>query len=178
MLECSRSIDTSKQVEQSIKSAGSGLQQQQQNDNTIIEVDNLEDNFGDAQFSEEDIREALRKYSTKGANIHPAFATEVLDKSMLLLRELQVETLKCNPPRTVRLLFARFALALFHQHAKDREKCLKCSVCLEVPTEPTVSTVCWHVLCASCWLVTIGNKRLCPQCSSITQPSDLRRIFI
>ena len=169
-------VDTDKKMEQDTRMADCTSHQQQ--DGTIIEVDNLEDSFGKAQFSEEDVREALQKYASKDPNAESPLATESLDKSMQLLRELQIETLRCNPPKSVRLLFARFALTLFHQHNKKEEAHFKCPVCLGIPTEPAVSTVCWHVLCTSCWLITIGNKRLCPQCSSITQPSDLRRIFI
>lgn len=176
ILECSRSNSTNTEKEQYTTPPFCAVQQR--DDNTVIEVDNFEDHFGGTQFSEDDIRTALRKYASKDVDKTELFANDAPDRIMMLLRELQIETLKYNPPRTVRLLFAKFALALFHQQTKDRETCLRCSVCLETPTEPTVSIVCWHVLCAPCWPVTIGNKRLCPQCNSITQPSDLRRIFV
>lgn len=176
MLECSRNIKTEPENEHQTKTSFCAVQQQ--NDNTMIEVDNLEDGFGSTQFSEDDIKAALQKYASRDADKTQLFSNDAPNRIMTLLHELQIETLKSNPPRTVRLLFAKLALALFHQQTKDRETCLRCSVCLEAPTEPAVSTVCWHVLCAPCWLVTIGNKRLCPQCNSITQPSDLRRIFV
>lgn len=54
----------------------------------------------------------------------------------------------------------------------------KCAVCWETMQMPaTVSVNCWHVCCEGCWLETLGNKRLCPHCSAITNPSDLRKVF-
>ncbi|XP_057655633.1 E3 ubiquitin-protein ligase RNF220-like [Diorhabda carinulata] len=54
----------------------------------------------------------------------------------------------------------------------------KCLICLENFKNPVISTVCWHVHCEECWLHTLGIKKVCPQCSMITSPTDLRRIFM
>lgn len=54
----------------------------------------------------------------------------------------------------------------------------KCLICLEHYKKPVISTVCWHVHCEECWLHTLGAKKVCPQCSMITTPTDLRRIFM
>ncbi|KAF5284779.1 hypothetical protein FQA39_LY04504 [Lamprigera yunnana] len=54
----------------------------------------------------------------------------------------------------------------------------KCLICLEHYKKPVISTVCWHVHCEECWLHTLSSKKMCPQCSMITSPSDLRRIFM
>ncbi|XP_031335981.1 protein Teyrha-meyrha-like isoform X2 [Photinus pyralis] len=54
----------------------------------------------------------------------------------------------------------------------------KCLICLEHYKKPVISTVCWHVHCEECWLHTLSSKKVCPQCSMITSPSDLRRIFM
>lgn len=54
----------------------------------------------------------------------------------------------------------------------------RCLICLEPHRIPLVSTVCWHVFCESCWLQSLLIKRVCPHCSSITSPEDLRRIFL
>eukprot|EP00794_Sanderia_malayensis_P007995 gene7995-8854_t len=59
----------------------------------------------------------------------------------------------------------------------QKEK-LKCLICMEGFNTPLVSIVCWHVYCEECWMRTLGAKKLCPQCNTITSPSDLRRIFI
>ncbi|XP_049603491.1 E3 ubiquitin-protein ligase RNF220a isoform X2 [Syngnathus scovelli] len=45
-------------------------------------------------------------------------------------------------------------------------------------TMPLTSIQCWHVHCEECWLRTLGNKKLCPQCNTITSPGDLRRVFL
>ncbi|KAJ2081416.1 hypothetical protein H4R24_002351 [Coemansia sp. RSA 988] len=54
----------------------------------------------------------------------------------------------------------------------------KCVGCYEAFKEPCVSINCWHVLCQHCWMSALGNKKLCPQCMHITQPADLRRIYM
>uniref|UniRef100_A0A8C9S9S7 Ring finger protein 220a n=1 Tax=Scleropages formosus TaxID=113540 RepID=A0A8C9S9S7_SCLFO len=45
-------------------------------------------------------------------------------------------------------------------------------------TMPLASIQCWHVHCEECWLRTLGNKKLCPQCNTITSPGDLRRVYL
>uniref|UniRef100_A0A1A8KVY7 E3 ubiquitin-protein ligase RNF220 n=2 Tax=Nothobranchius TaxID=28779 RepID=A0A1A8KVY7_NOTKU len=56
----------------------------------------------------------------------------------------------------------------------DRYKCL---ICMDSYTMPLTSIQCWHVHCEECWLRTLGNKKLCPQCNTITSPGDLRRVY-
>ncbi|XP_046707695.1 E3 ubiquitin-protein ligase RNF220a isoform X6 [Silurus meridionalis] len=57
----------------------------------------------------------------------------------------------------------------------DRYKCL---ICMDSYTAPLTSIQCWHVHCEECWLRTLGNKKLCPQCNTITSPGDLRRVYL
>ncbi|XP_019386858.1 PREDICTED: E3 ubiquitin-protein ligase RNF220 isoform X6 [Crocodylus porosus] len=57
----------------------------------------------------------------------------------------------------------------------DRYKCL---ICMDSYTMPLTSIQCWHVHCEECWLRTLGAKKLCPQCNTITSPGDLRRIYL
>ncbi|XP_056671225.1 E3 ubiquitin-protein ligase RNF220 isoform X5 [Monodelphis domestica] len=57
----------------------------------------------------------------------------------------------------------------------DRYKCL---ICMDSYTMPLTSIQCWHVHCEECWLRTLGAKKLCPQCNTITAPGDLRRIYL
>ncbi|XP_044055740.1 E3 ubiquitin-protein ligase RNF220 isoform X1 [Siniperca chuatsi] len=57
----------------------------------------------------------------------------------------------------------------------DRFKCL---ICMDTYTTPLTSIQCWHVHCEECWLRTLGAKKLCPQCNTITSPGDLRRVFL
>lgn len=54
----------------------------------------------------------------------------------------------------------------------------KCLICMDDFRKPVVSICCWHVYCEECWLHTLGAKKLCPQCSMITSPTDLRRIYL
>jgi hypothetical protein len=53
----------------------------------------------------------------------------------------------------------------------------KCLICMDSYKKPTTSIVCWHVYCETCWLQSLGAKKVCPQCQTITQPADLRRIY-
>ncbi|XP_028443797.1 E3 ubiquitin-protein ligase RNF220 isoform X3 [Perca flavescens] len=57
----------------------------------------------------------------------------------------------------------------------DRFKCL---ICMDMYTTPLTSIQCWHVHCEECWLRTLGAKKLCPQCNTITSPGDLRRVYL
>ncbi|GFY73065.1 e3 ubiquitin-protein ligase Rnf220 [Trichonephila inaurata madagascariensis] len=60
----------------------------------------------------------------------------------------------------------------------DQNKDVKCLICMDSYTKPVVSTTCWHVHCEECWLMTMGVKKLCPQCNMIVFPTDLRRIYL
>ncbi|XP_051930881.1 E3 ubiquitin-protein ligase RNF220-like isoform X4 [Hippocampus zosterae] len=57
----------------------------------------------------------------------------------------------------------------------DRFKCL---ICMDTYSTPLTSIQCWHVHCEECWLRTLGAKKLCPQCNTITSPGDLRRVYL
>lgn len=63
----------------------------------------------------------------------------------------------------------------YEGYIKNRPKCL---ICMDDFKKPVVSICCWHVYCQECWLHTLGAKKLCPQCSMITSPTDLRRIYL
>ncbi|PIK43500.1 hypothetical protein BSL78_19659 [Apostichopus japonicus] len=55
---------------------------------------------------------------------------------------------------------------------------LRCLVCLDAYKKPVVSVQCWHVYCEDCWMRTLGAKKLCPQCQMITNPGQLRTIYL
>ncbi|XP_022241610.1 E3 ubiquitin-protein ligase RNF220-like [Limulus polyphemus] len=55
---------------------------------------------------------------------------------------------------------------------------LKCHFCQDLYKKPVVSVCCWHVHCERCWLQALGVKRVCPQCDTITFPSDLRMLNV
>jgi hypothetical protein len=81
---------------------------------------------------------------------------------------------------------AELVIAALRAALADREheqgQGAKCLVCLgglgRLGSEPTVSVKCWHVYCRPCWLQALAAKRLCPNCSMITTPADLRRIYL
>ena len=54
----------------------------------------------------------------------------------------------------------------------------KCLICAEAYESATISVNCWHVYCQKCWFNNIKAKKSCPQCNSVTQIKDLRRIFL
>lgn len=54
----------------------------------------------------------------------------------------------------------------------------KCSKCLKSLKEPVVNVGCWHVQCEKCWLGSLGTKKCCSLCGTLTVPSDLRRVFL
>ena len=61
---------------------------------------------------------------------------------------------------------------------KQEETPVRCLICLDGYVRPVVSIACWHTHCEQCWLRTLGEKKLCPQCKAITTPADLRRIYL
>uniref|UniRef100_A0A182F960 Uncharacterized protein n=1 Tax=Anopheles albimanus TaxID=7167 RepID=A0A182F960_ANOAL len=63
----------------------------------------------------------------------------------------------------------------YEGYIRNRPKCL---ICMDDFRKPVVSVCCWHVYCEECWLHTLGARKLCPQCSMITSPTDLRRIYL
>ncbi|BFF91455.1 E3 ubiquitin-protein ligase Rnf220 [Drosophila madeirensis] len=69
----------------------------------------------------------------------------------------------------------RAKLRLYENQSQSKFKCL---ICLDDYKNPAISVSCWHVHCEQCWLQTLGARKLCPQCNSITTPKDLRRIYL
>jgi len=78
-----------------------------------------------------------------------------------------------NQQQIIESLKAR--LRLYEKQAQSK---LKCLICIDDYKNPAISVSCWHVHCEQCWLQTLGARKLCPQCNSITTPKDLRRIYL
>ncbi|KAH8383076.1 hypothetical protein KR009_006646 [Drosophila setifemur] len=78
-----------------------------------------------------------------------------------------------NQQQVIESLKAR--LRLYEKQAQGKYKCL---ICIDDYKNPAISVSCWHVHCEQCWLQTLGARKLCPQCNSITTPKDLRRIYL
>ena len=55
---------------------------------------------------------------------------------------------------------------------------LRCNICLNSYCTPVISVQCFHTYCEKCWLQALRSRKLCPQCRIITQPADLRRIYL
>ncbi|XP_050313488.1 E3 ubiquitin-protein ligase RNF220-like [Anthonomus grandis grandis] len=61
---------------------------------------------------------------------------------------------------------------------ENKDEIYKCLICMERYQTPVTSVCCWHVHCEKCWLLTLGAKKLCPQCNMITSAGDLRKIYM
>uniref|UniRef100_A0A087Y790 E3 ubiquitin-protein ligase RNF220 n=1 Tax=Poecilia formosa TaxID=48698 RepID=A0A087Y790_POEFO len=91
-------------------------------------------------------------------------------------RNAEIEPLsEDSTPTTLDALKARIRDLEKQLSKGDRFKCL---ICMDTYTTPLTSIQCWHVHCEECWLRTLGAKKLCPQCNTITSPGDLRRVYL
>lgn len=151
------------------------------NTNELLNVDNIDNLFGESQFSEKDVILALddlRKYNSSTANLEYI----PFENPLFVLQTFLDLLCKRAPPvvyksKWLRLIIARLAISIYQQ-SKMTDCVKKCAVCQDFIKEATVSVLCWHVHCQNCWLAALGTKRLCPQCSSITDPKDLRRVYM
>ena len=137
----------------------------------VVNIDEEDVRFGAPQFSETDIERVLEKHATNQMRIKfDRRAAEATKHTQLLLEILD------SPPVGSELVQLQSLLrSLLEQIAAAP----KCSVCWETLKMPAVTSVnCWHVCCEECWLRQLGTKRLCPQCSTITNPEDLRKVYI
>ncbi|XP_069939264.1 E3 ubiquitin-protein ligase Rnf220 isoform X1 [Cherax quadricarinatus] len=87
---------------------------------------------------------------------------------------LRAEGESANNPAVVEALRARLQ-ELEEETPRAR---YSCRVCHGEYVRPLVSVSCWHVHCQQCWLPALAAKKLCPQCSVITAPGDLRRVYL
>ena len=138
---------------------------------SLVNVDEDDFGYGKDQYTEAEI-ERIMKCDTRLKKLTPSQRGEEEQetKAALLIQSI----LKTVPPSedfaalqaALKSLLDRIALAP------------KCAVCWETLKMPAAASVnCWHVCCEECWLRTLGTKRLCPHCSTITNPSDLRKVF-
>lgn len=127
--------------------------QVQLDDSMLNILDGDESRYGRPQYSDRDVASVLSGISA---------AIESQESSSLPLRRDTVEALL----QTVKL--------------QDQiiQRIPRCLICLDPHRKPVVSTVCWHVFCETCWLQSLSSKRVCPHCSTITSPEDLRRVYM
>ncbi|XP_055374029.1 E3 ubiquitin-protein ligase RNF220 [Condylostylus longicornis] len=90
---------------------------------------------------------------------------------------LQAERNSENEKRNVNQIIESLKMKIreYENQTTTKNKCL---ICMDVYFKPAVSICCWHVHCETCWLRTLGARKLCPQCNMITSPTDLRRIYL
>ncbi len=140
---------------------------------SLVNVDEDDFGYGKSQYTEADV-EKIMKSDLNASKKKPSARDVEEDKqetrNSLLIRGI----LSAAPPNSdfhalqtaLKSLLDRVAVAP------------KCAVCWDALKMPAVTSVnCWHVCCEDCWLRTLGTKRLCPHCSAITNPSDLRKVF-
>ncbi|KAK9720719.1 hypothetical protein K7432_003951 [Basidiobolus ranarum] len=165
--------------------AGTGFVpcQKEQDVEDDLDIDQVEaEMYGQSQFSDRDIlilkdrgdEEGLQyendtcPVDTSSVQVHQPLHPSVPDASDVNLgtsdnaTKLLIESLK----------------AQVQQQKNISEAVQRCVICLDPYRSPLVSVSCWHVHCEKCWLHTLGAKKLCPQCQCITQPTDLRKIYL
>lgn len=127
----------------------------QLDDSLVNVLDGDESRYGRPQYSDRDVASVL-------SGISAAIESQESSTSSLPLRRDNVEALL----QTVKL--------------QDQiiQRIPRCLICLDPHRKPVVSTVCWHVFCETCWLQSLSSKRVCPHCSTITSPEDLRRVYM
>jgi hypothetical protein len=115
--------------------------------------------YGPQQYTEEDIIHVKENTneSESSTTINEPSSNDELARAKLLIESLKERI------RQQEQLIARAS---------------KCLICMEEYQKPTTSVMCWHVYCEVCWLRSLGVKKVCPQCQTITQPADLRRIYM
>ncbi|KAJ1959556.1 hypothetical protein IWQ62_004563 [Dispira parvispora] len=164
--------------------------------------------YGAAQYTDKDIQRVMHRRkantSTRGLTSQPLSAASissshanVRDNSSSLaaestgfevsplppptpseIRQSQWSDPASAPGQTGTQLVIESLKAKIHEQEELVQSVQTCLICMEPYDQPVVSTVCWHVHCERCWLQTLATKKLCPQCQVITQPTDLRRIYL
>uniref|UniRef100_A0A672L5T5 E3 ubiquitin-protein ligase RNF220 n=1 Tax=Sinocyclocheilus grahami TaxID=75366 RepID=A0A672L5T5_SINGR len=152
--------------------------------------------YGKAQYTEADVipcsgnelRDAEERQALRGAVLNCTVSAETpttsngeFDKNTSTTfprtcKNSELEILPDDPTLST--------LEALKTRIRDLEKQLtrgnrfKCLICMDSYTVPLTSIQCWHVHCEECWLRTLGAKKLCPQCNTITSPGDLRRVYL
>nr|XP_015839254.1 PREDICTED: E3 ubiquitin-protein ligase RNF220 [Tribolium castaneum] len=161
-------------------------------DDVIVDGDEPEESsFGPSQYTESDV--VIKNSQDKGskkegvqsqvATVNSSGDVEVT-MDVIVESDSNVSTSDAEPSsRTQMLEELRNRIRPLTENAGEtatstETEDYKCLICLEHYKKPVISTVCWHVHCEDCWLHALGSKNICPQCSMITAPTDLRRIFM
>ena len=123
----------------------------------LLDVDNVEGNYGPPQYT----------------------TSSLLTTITTTPKRTKTTLLKMNNSAKDKKYPQNFLLSVIANQQQQLGALPRCRVCLESAYgTPLVSTVCWHVMCEGCWISSLKYKRVCPACSSITSPEDLRRVFL
>ncbi|KAJ2156926.1 hypothetical protein GGF46_004863 [Coemansia sp. RSA 552] len=154
-----------------------------------IDVDDDDDGgksgYGPPQYSEADLiipernRQINRDHMRTESDPEPeAEPSDPAPAEPATKPEAEAEPADREPSRAALLTRLAAYEALLREERTAREQVPRCRVCMDGFTQPLVSTNCWHVFCRRCWMEDLGHKKLCPLCMHITQPGDLRDIYL
>ncbi|KAH8292314.1 hypothetical protein KR054_008441 [Drosophila jambulina] len=150
----------------------------------VISVTNADT---DGNISEADVTSYVRRLISSSDGPKPNHSSEATEAETTATASIAKQEPACEEPSTSRstrsasqnqqhvIESLKAKLRLYESQAQGKYKCL---ICLEDYKNPAISVSCWHVHCEQCWLKTLGARKLCPQCNSITTPKDLRRIYL
>lgn len=125
-----------------------------------VETVELAERYGDAQYTAADVGASLatEPAAAPAEAPHPAAPRS-----------------PAHPPGTSSLVISALRAQVAELEASGPGA--RCAVCRGAFVRPVVSVICWHVCCEQCFLTALGTRGLCPHCTSITMPGDLRRIY-
>lgn len=130
-----------------------------------VEVETVEttERYGDAQYTAADVGASLSAESAAAPAEAPRPVEPAASQSAV------------HPPGTSSLVISALRAQVAELEASGPGA--RCAVCRGAFVRPVVSVICWHVCCEQCFLTALGTRGLCPHCTSITMPGDLRRIY-
>ena len=134
------------------------------NEDMDVDIESPDMTFGPSQFSLNDLPDS--KSTAQGTNINASDSGTSSSS-----RTTPVNNAKAGNELSEQLKSSTKEIT--NQHSVS-----KCAVCLDKLKDPLVSINCWHIHCESCWLNSLSFKLLCPRCTVITSPDDLRRVFL
>ena len=136
---------------------------------SLVNVDEDDFGFGKSQYTEADIDRIIHSEQ------HPKPRAPVLSEDQEAQNSLLIQRILNTTSPSPDFRNLQQALHSLLERIAVAPKCAVCWDTLKMPASASIN--CWHVCCEDCWLRTLGTKRLCPHCSCITNPSDLRKVF-
>lgn len=154
-----------------VMNLGTSMSMTEEDEDLDVDGDDAQ-TFGASQYSERDVilladdseNMALRKAVVGGEN-----------PKRMKVEENEAEA---KPKGDPLIEVLKNKIRELENREKYQAEVYKCLICMERYRTPVISVCCWHVHCEQCWLLTLGAKKLCPQCNMITSPGDLRKIYM